>query len=208
MAGYNAADLIRDFRSVENRDSAFKELYNSFYERIYYTCVQLVKDKEEAKDIVHSTFERLLKKNDDFDNVPEIGGFLFTTSRNLCFDHFRYLKKMTDGRNRLISLVIDEEDLINDQLDAEYLNEVKKLIESLPAKEKQAVELLFIERLKSEEAACKMGISVAMLYKRRNAGLSFIKIGLQTKFPVEVMIICALVIWRSISSSSHLFPSF
>jgi RNA polymerase sigma-70 factor (ECF subfamily) len=185
MAGYQDDALIRDFRN--GLPEAFKELYHRFYQKLYYTSVKLIDNREEAKDITIVTLNKLFEKTQDFDNLPEIAGFLFTACRNDCFDYLRYLKKVTDGKRRLLSNLQNEVESINDQLTAEYLYALKKLIENLPNRQRQAIELLFVNKLKFKEAAANMNISVAAVIKLRKNALSALRTVLHTQPTSDVL---------------------
>jgi len=193
MAGYQDDDLIRDFRNA--LPEAFKELYHRFYQKLYFTSVKLIANREEAKDITIVTLNKLFFKTQDFDTLPEIAGFLFTTCRNECYDYNLYLKKVTDGKNRLLSNLLQQEDLVNDQLDAEDLYALHKHIESLPDRQRLAIQLLYLNRVKYRQAAKTMNISVAALIKLRKNGLLTLRALLRSRPAVEVFALWIFLFW-------------
>jgi len=108
---------------------------------------------------------------------------------------------MTDGKNRLISTLKEEEDMVNDQLSAEYLHAVKKEIERLPGRQREAIELLFMNKMKFKEAAAKMDISVAALIKLRLKGLAMLRVMLKSRHSVEVFIFLVILFRCAISTT-------
>src|SRR5690349_9279869 len=87
---YRDEDLLRDF--LNGSEQAFEEIYNRWYERVFFTCFRISRNREEAKDITLATFERLFAKHADFDNFGQLGAFLYVSARNLSLNYIRSMK--------------------------------------------------------------------------------------------------------------------
>ncbi len=88
---FTASELINGFRNGD--EPAIRHLYDLHYRPLCYFAEKLVKDKTEAEDIAVDTFLKLLNKKNDFYNLPDIKAFLFTATRNACFDYMRKTKR-------------------------------------------------------------------------------------------------------------------
>ncbi|HPO57991.1 MAG TPA: sigma-70 family RNA polymerase sigma factor [Anaerolineaceae bacterium] len=77
-------------RQAAAQPSAFADLYDLYYDRVYRYFLLHAGDQVEAEDLCALLFERLLRALPQYD--PARGGFepwLFTLARNLLRDHFR-----------------------------------------------------------------------------------------------------------------------
>ena len=50
-------------RVIEKDEKAFNLLYEQYHDLVYYVVLQIVKHKEDAKDITQDTFIQLYQKN-------------------------------------------------------------------------------------------------------------------------------------------------
>ena len=65
--------LDKDWLTAFNQgnSSAFREIFEN-YNRLLFTCaVQLVKDKEQAEDIVSEAFAKLWQRHETFNNEDQ-----------------------------------------------------------------------------------------------------------------------------------------
>jgi RNA polymerase sigma-70 factor (ECF subfamily) len=185
----DTAELAQDFH--DGRKNAFDELYNRYYESLYINCCKIIRNREEAQDITLVTLNKLFKKHADFDNLSDIAGFLFTAARNSCMDYLRRQKKAVAVKNQLITSQQMEEEVINDQLDVAYLRAVRESLQNLPERQRQAIELLFMDELKYRDAASTMNISVKAVEKLRSKGLATLRELLDPKRAVDVLLLLA-----------------
>jgi RNA polymerase sigma factor (sigma-70 family) len=175
MAAYiDSQKLIHDFRSCNK--TAFEAVYNEYFSGIYAFCFNLVRDKEEARDIASDTFMKLFKLYDRFENLVNMRAFLYTTSRNACMDYFRAEKRKAQARLYIVKAQPEDEyTRINDELDGIYYKALKNSVSKLPDRQKQAIEKLFWEELDYKEAAQQMDTSVENLYKIRNRAIGLLR---------------------------------
>jgi RNA polymerase sigma-70 factor (ECF subfamily) len=170
----NSDKLMDDFRACKK--IAFEAVYKEFFSVIYAFCFKLVQDKEEAKDIATETFIKLFRLYDRFETLGNMRAFLYTTSRNACMDYFRTEKKRAQTNLYLVKeQSIDESTRVNDELDNLYYKALKNHINNLPRRQKQAIEMLFWEKMDYREAASQMDISVKSLYRIRTRAISVLR---------------------------------
>jgi len=76
-------DWLTAFNQGNSR--AFQVIFEN-YNRILFTCaIQLVKDKEQAEDIVSESFTKLWQRHDVFQTEEHIKAFLFQFQLDLQF---------------------------------------------------------------------------------------------------------------------------
>ena len=106
----------------EKVNKAFDLIFNKYRFLIYYVSLEILKDKEEAKDIVEGTFLKMYERRRYFMNERGVKYFLLRTAKN-------------DSINRLKEINIHEQysDDINGVKDKDdyssYYDKFKKLVD-------------------------------------------------------------------------------
>lgn len=75
--------------------SKVEELYYEYKDVMLYVAMGIVKEKEQAQDIVHHAFIRIIKHIEKIDglNDKEAKGYIVFIVRNLAIDHVRKQKR-------------------------------------------------------------------------------------------------------------------
>jgi RNA polymerase sigma-70 factor (family 1) len=173
-------DIIALFKRGEH--AAFDHLFKLYYRPLVYYGSQLVADEQEAEDIVVETFVKLLRKRTDFDKLPDIKAFLFTSVRNACYDHLRYTQRHETSHQELIYLT-GKEEIIEDleMIKAKVLQEIYNEIENLPAQCQKVFKYVFFHGLTTEQIAAEMNISPQTVLNQKNRALSLLRSSLLKK---------------------------
>lgn len=66
--------------------SAFDELYSRYSQRIFTYCKKFLFDQSLAEDIFQDVFTKLYINSQNGIEVTNVGGFLITCARNLCYN--------------------------------------------------------------------------------------------------------------------------
>ena len=61
-------------------EKALNAIFDQFYRPLVYFAMRIIKDKEEAEDIVVSTFSKLWERKENLENLPKVKGFLYLTA--------------------------------------------------------------------------------------------------------------------------------
>ena len=192
---YTSNDIISGFRNGE--ETAVKQLYNLHYRPLCYFAEQLVHDKTEAEDIAVEIFLKLLKKKDDFDNLPDIKSFLYTATRNACFDFLRKLKR--DNKYSIeISASIEPDELFGEKemITAKVLQAIYADVENLPGQCKQVFKSIFLEGKTTAIVASEMGISTQTVLNQKSKALQMLRLTLykQGLYSAGIFFHCLLLI--------------
>lgn len=155
-------DLLVQFISTGDAD-AFTELYNRYKDKLYNFAFKLTNCPDKSKDIVHNIFLKIWEKRDLLDGKVIFSSYLFMMIRNHSIDELRKWAKekvMIDEiakRSNTIELNTPEENLIYRELDGN----INLAIERLPARQKQILELHLLGRLKHQEVANQLNLSIS-----------------------------------------------
>lgn len=77
----------------EKMEKAFNAIFEKYRYLVYYVSFDIVKNEEEAKDIVDETFLKMYAQRVDFDSESKLKYYLLVTAKNLSLN---YVKGQTD----------------------------------------------------------------------------------------------------------------
>src|SRR4051812_26093906 len=157
--------------------SAFRFIFESF-NKILFTCsIQLVKDKEQAEDIVSEAFTKLWQRHDLFQTEEHIKAFLFVATRNASLNYLRHIQRKTASQSELSYLQKDkdDQDVITDMIEGELLRKIYPLIETLPNKCKTIFKLIYFEDASTDEVAEKLHITPRNVLNQKRRAIQLLK---------------------------------
>ena len=144
----------------ENDDQlAFGELYRHFFPGLFSFVNAIVKDKQEAEEVVLDVFTKLWENRKTLRKIQNLSGYLYTSVKYTAISLLRKQKHLTCNEiteTAAYSLVTPESKLIS----KESLSRINEGINSLPPKCRLIFRLVKDERLKYAEVAELLNISV------------------------------------------------
>lgn len=144
-------ELVQQYKTSGNMN-VLGELYNRYMELVYGVCLKYMKEPEDAKDCVINIFEELVTKIKKYE-INNFRGWLYQLSKNHC------LMKMRSEKNNPVNIDADVVHLSeNIHLDGvmekeSHLNVMEFCIEQLPAEQKKAIQLFYLEEKCYKEIA-------------------------------------------------------
>lgn len=122
-------------------DEAYKDLYEQYYYRFYSLAYRYMEEKEEAKDIVQDVFYEFWQKRTQFGNIVALKSYLYKSVQNKCLDKLRQNKV----RDKYLGTLKEENELfLNQVLEEELYQELKKAIKKLPNDARKIYELTLL----------------------------------------------------------------
>jgi RNA polymerase sigma-70 factor (ECF subfamily) len=169
----------RNFDMAEFRQGsphAVSSLFEMLWRPLVYFATGIVRDKEEAEDIVVDCFEKLMRKKMDFESLPNIRSFLYVATRNACYNYLRSLKVDERSQKELMYLqhnVPAEND--HALIESEVLNSILAEIEGLPSQCRQIFKLLYFQQLDTREIAERLGLSVKTVRNQKSRAIQLLQ---------------------------------
>ncbi|SMC67831.1 RNA polymerase sigma factor [Pedobacter africanus] len=156
--------------------AAFTEIYDRHWKLIYVHVYKMLRDEEDAKDIVQEVFGNLWIRAESIKNNTNIAGLLYTAARNKVFDLIERNKVRSDYIGEIASFISgtgnDQVDTIDEKRIIEIL---EREIQKLPPKMREIFELSRKENLSHKEIAAKLNISEQTVKKQVQNALKAIK---------------------------------
>lgn len=137
--------------------STFRELYQRYQPGLFFQAYALLQHQQEAEDMVTDSFLKLWNARTRFNSAGAAVNWLRITTRNACFDLLKHRKVVQHSLDEIAGNQADREWYHEDLL-GELLQEIYATIEQLPDKSREVFRLRYIDGLKNEEIAGKLGI--------------------------------------------------
>ncbi len=138
------ADLVKTYQQHRQLDT-LAELYQRYMELVYGVCLKYLPDSETARDAVMNIFEELVQKlpNHEVDNFR---GWLYTVAKNHCLMQIRSRKNIKITELTTVVVQSEENLHLNGELEKEeHFQKMESCLRTLPAEQKQCVELFYLQ---------------------------------------------------------------
>jgi RNA polymerase sigma-70 factor (ECF subfamily) len=161
-------------RCQQGDQEALREIYDRYHKKVYRIAYGVVRQREEALDIVQEVFIKLFRSIKNFKGRSHFYTYLYRMVMNTAIDHTR-----KRGKQFLSSL--DEEGSFQPSdevekgperilLHKEAEEKLKWAMEKLPAEQKAALIFREVEGLSYQEMAGAMGCSIGTVMSRLHYG--------------------------------------
>ncbi len=121
------------------------ELFQRYMDLLYAVCLKYLQEPETAKDAVMAIFEELASKLQKHE-VDNFKGWLYTLAKNHCLMQLRSAKHFKTNAFDPDRMQLTEDVHLNGMLEKEInLNELSACMKTLPAGQKTAVELFYLQ---------------------------------------------------------------
>lgn len=139
----------------------FEPIYKKYYERIFRLVLSRVQDVEISQDLTSNAFCKALLNLDKYkDQGVNFSSWLYRIALNICYDHFRAMKK-----NRVVVMedymtenLVEEMDLTPEDME-EWLERLPELLDGLKEQDLELIELRFFEAKSFKEIGYVLGIT-------------------------------------------------
>ncbi len=158
---------------------AFTALYKRYVTDLYHYGERLTDDKQLIEDSIHDLFVELWRQRASYKPVLRLKFYLLKSFRNRLMKNLRksgWTTQKNAGDQYDIELLLAPGHL-NDEPDAlpDELPHLRKRIDGLSPREKQAIVLRFYDGLTYDEIASLMTISTRSVYKLMYRALASLK---------------------------------
>jgi len=177
-----------NYQTIENTDqqalsslqnsnwSAFEDIYDAYWSKLYLSAYSILRDKQACEDIVQDIFVQLWTKRNSAE-IESLAAYLHTSVR------YQVFKAVKAGK---VKLVLPDEITapirLTDAEDALFSQDLDRILEQhigrLPEKCRQVFILSRKQHLSISEISEKLGISSKTVENHLTTALSRLRIGL------------------------------
>ena len=143
---------------VEADETALGALYDRWVRSLYSLVLHLLKDPDEAEDVVEETFWQAWRKAGSYEpSRGAVSTWLLTIGRRKALDRLRARKRsredLIDGERSFADIPSSEPDPSIDVEGAELRENVRLALNTLPSEQREVLELGYFSGLSQSEIA-------------------------------------------------------
>jgi RNA polymerase sigma-70 factor (ECF subfamily) len=167
MANVPTPDALLVKSYIAGDENALSVLINRHQSKLYGFIYSKVGDRDLTDDIFQDTFIKVIKtlKSNSYNEEGKFLPWVMRIAHNLIIDHFRRNKKMPMFRETeefsIFSIMSDQSLTIENQLITEQVEQdLKRIIQELPADQREVVMMRMYQDLSFKEIAELTGVSI------------------------------------------------
>ena len=168
-------------KAAKGDRAAFEELYQGTYRSVYFTCLNILKDEQEAQDITQDVYLTAFEKLDTLEDADKFKPWLYRIAANKSIKHLKKKKPSLPGDEQLQDMETEENENF---LPEEYVLNVGKreLVLDIARKvctdaQYQSILLFYFNELSVAEIAEIMECQESNVKKRLSIARTKIKEG-------------------------------
>lgn len=170
----------------ENNTAAFDDLFRQYFKPLCAFCqYRFGLDIDEAKDVVHSGFIKLLESHSSFSSGLLAKAYLYKVITNICLDMARHEKikqQHVQFVQKTANTSLEDENKVAEF--KELQNDINTAISELPDQMRKIFELSRYEGMKYAEIALQLGISLKTVETQMSRALVKLRLKLASYFTI------------------------
>ncbi|MEO3405657.1 RNA polymerase sigma-70 factor [Mucilaginibacter sp. CAU 1740] len=181
LAQATDAELINFTK--EGVKGAFEEIYERHWGQMYIHAYKMLKDEDEAKDVIQELFAHLWTQRDELDLRTSLKGYLYTALRNRILNIFDS-RKVRGNYIDSLTIYFEEHHLVIEERfrEKELGNIIEREIANLPEKMRLVFEMSRKQHLSHKEIALELQISDKTVKKQINNAIRILKLKISYLF--------------------------
>ena len=155
--------------------AAFSQLYNLHINVLFNYGLKLTIDKELLKDCIHDIFVKLYTKKDELGTIDNLRSYLVISLKNKLCDELRRRMYMSDTAVEEVSISTPtdvEDDYMEEEQRKNEFSLVRRLLDQLSPRQREALTLYYIEEKKYEDICEIMNMNYQSVRNLMHRGLT------------------------------------
>lgn len=184
----NEKELIERITMGDRR--AFTMLFDAYYRSLGQYVYKMTESLEATEEIVQDVFIKVWLKKDNLSSINNFSNYLFILSRNHTLNYLR--KQATYKVHFQTWDGVQESNVGQPEVSDNYEDFrllVEKAIEMLPAQQKKIYELCKVEKLKYEDVAAQLNLSLETVRKHMYLASKAIKMYIKQHIDEAVVLV-------------------
>jgi RNA polymerase sigma-70 factor (ECF subfamily) len=176
-------------RLKENDGRAIVSIFKLYHKSFFYLARNIVKNDEQAEDIVSECFFKLWKRRGEFKSLDSIRAFMHVIIKNASIDYIRHIeKKLTSHQEILQQAEKDVNYIESKMIKTELLQLILQEVETLPPMRRKIFKLIFLEDMTVFEIARVLNITVDTVRVQKAKALQGLRNAILSKGLLSVIL--------------------
>jgi RNA polymerase sigma-70 factor, ECF subfamily len=169
--------------------TAFEMLFRNYYQPLCNYAYTFVQDRDEAEEIVQSTFMSVWEKRDALEIRTAVRPYLYAMVRNACLNVIKHEKvKQVHVAGELAVAERSIESVTRTVMAAELEDKIQEALLKLPEQCRLVFKLSRFEELKYAEIATQLNISVKTVENQMGKALKIMRDQLSDYLPILIIL--------------------
>lgn len=174
----------------EGNHKAFEELFESYFESLSRYAFSILRDSDEAQDVVQKVFYKLWDQHKELDIRTSIKSYLYRIVHNESLNFVHQRTNRAEINAEIVSSNDDASDNVSEQLIASDLQQaIDHALEKLPPQCRKVFEMSRMEQKSYSEIAQNLAISVNTVENHISKALRQLRIELKEYLIVSLLLI-------------------
>lgn len=186
-------------RIREGDEAAFSFFYEQHWTVIHRFVMKYLKCEDLSNDITQDIFIRLWEGRADLPEISSLKSYLFIVARNAAFNVLKKASVQENLKEKIVlAAVASRNTTEDDMLSLEYLNHLKRVVETLPAQTQKIFTLCREEEKSYQEVSQILGISKDAVKKHMVRSMKTLRLSIQNGLHMLLSLVIALAtcIWK------------
>lgn len=169
MSSKTDSELLIELK--QGNSKAYDQIFLKYYKVLCVNAYFFLKDYQASKDLVQVFFLEIWEKKLYLNLEGEIKGYLYRSVQNRCLNSLR--KEESDQRKRMgfYEVYSNETNMPDHNISESLYNRLANALQQLPKQRQVALQMVYFEKKKYQEAATVMGISINSLKTHLKIGI-------------------------------------
>ncbi len=175
-------DIVAAIRRGD--EQAFEKTFRQYYPRLCNYAGSLLKDEEEAEEVVQTVFVNIWEKREDLEITLSLKSYLYRAVHNHCLNRFKHASVREVHREHTLYFSSESYESVTEVIHANELEErIEKAVSNLPEQCQKAFRMSRFEELKYQEIADQLGISIKTVENQIGKALKILRLELADYLP-------------------------
>lgn len=189
LANLEESKLVLEIKA--GSEKSFELIFKTYYSALCRHAFGMLKDKEEAEEMVQNMFVNYWDKRENIDIKTSLKSYLYKSIHNLCLNNIKHqkIKKQYEQYNLAVVNTASKNENFSDELQLQ----INHAIESLPPQCKLIFNLSRFEELKYREIAETLDISEKTVENQMGKALKVMREKLSEYLPLLILLFLNLI---------------
>ncbi len=174
----------------QGNEQVFEQLFRQYYTSLCRYAYSIVKDLDDAEEVVQTVFVTIWEKRLDFEINLSLKSYLYRAVHNHCLNRLKH-NKIKEAHQEYVGYFGEQHyEAVTEVIERNELEiKIKDAIEKLPEQCKIIFKLSRFDELKYQEIANQMGLSIKTIENQIGKALKIMRLELADFLPVIIFIL-------------------